>query len=211
MSQAPATKDLVVLTADKNTQFALRGVLSRHQSLSIRKLAADFFVHPEKDPGVYHSAHDYLRFAVKTHSRALVLMDRIGSGQESKGREALETEIEQKLARSGWQDRASTIVLDPEIEIWVWSDSPHVDHELGWSDKEKGLRPWLREQGFLQQGSVKPEKPKDAMEGALRVVRKPRSSAIYKNLAEKVGLSKCLEPGFLKLKQTLQNWFPAGV
>jgi hypothetical protein len=209
MSNATETKDLVVLTADKNTQFAVRGILSRHHSLGIGKLEADFFVHPQKDPGVYHNAHDFLRFAAKTHRHALVLMDREGSGQETKTREELEEELEQELSRSGWEDRASAVVLDPEIEIWVWSDSTHVDHELGWSREPKGLRTWLREKGFLEEGSLKPERPKEAMEAALRSARKPRSSAIYQGLAEKVSLSKCQDPAFLKLKAVLQTWFSA--
>ena len=209
MNHAPPTKDLVVLTADKNTQFALRGVLSRHQSLDIRKPEADFFVHPGRDPGVYHNAHDYLRVALRTHRRALVVMDRVGSGQEDKSREELENVLERAMSQSGWQDRAAAVVLDPEIETWVWSNSSHVEHELGWLQQEKGLRPWLQEQGFLEEGSLKPEKPKEAMEAALRVVRKPRSSAIYQNLAEKVGLSRCQDPAFLKLKTVLQAWFSA--
>jgi hypothetical protein len=209
MSYAPRTKDLVVLTADMNTQFAVRGILSRHQSLRISKLDPDFFVHPQKDPGVYHNAHDFLRFAAKTHRHALVLMDREGSGQENKSREDLEGELEQALSRSGWDGRASAVVLDPEIEIWVWSDSSHVDHELGWLQQARGLRPWLQEKGFLGEGSLKPDRPKEAMEAALRSVRKPRSSAIYQALAEKVSLTKCQDPAFLKLKAVLQAWFSA--
>jgi hypothetical protein len=209
MSNGTATRDLVVLTADKDTQFALRGILSRYQSLGIRKLEPDFFVHPQKDPGVYHNAHDFLRFAAKTHRQALVLMDRVGSGQEGKSREELERKLEQALSRSGWEDRATAVVLDPEIEIWVWSDSSHVDHELGWSQHAHGLRPWLRKKGLLEEGSLKPEKPKEAMEAALRSARKPRSSVIYQGLAEKVSLNKCHDPAFLKLKSVLQTWFPA--
>lgn len=208
MTNAAASKDLVVLTADKNTQFAVRGILSRHRSLAIRKPEADFFVHPEKDPGVFHNAHDYLRVALKTHRHAVALMDREGSGQEDKSREALEEDLERRLFRSGWQGRAAAVVLDPEIEIWVWADSVHVDHELGWSQRDPGLRTWLRTQGYLAEGSSKPQRPKEAMEAALRAVRMPRSSAIYENLAEKVGLSKCQDPAFLKFRNLLRDWFP---
>jgi hypothetical protein len=207
MSNSAETKDLVVLTADKNMQFAVRGIVSRHQSLGIHKLEPDFFVHPQKDPGIYHNAHDFLRFAAKTHRHALVLMDREGSGQEDQTREELEEKLEQALFRSGWEQRASAVVLDPEVEIWVWSDSTHVDHELGWSQQATGLRAWLREKGFLDERSLKPQKPKEALEAALRWVRKPRSSAIYQGLAEKVSLSKCQDPAFLKLKTVLQAWF----
>ncbi len=207
MIQIPTSKDLAVLSADKNTQFALRGILARYQSLGIRPVKADFFVHPEKDPGVYRNADVYLRVALRTHAHALVLMDRVGSGKEEKSRQQLETELEQALSRSGWKDQAAAVVLDPELEAWVWSDSPHVDREMGWFEQQKGLRSWLTDQGFLERGSLKPAKPKEAMEAALKAVRKPRSSAIYQALAEKVGLTKCQDPAFLKLKEILKAWF----
>ena len=56
----------------------------------------------------------------------------------------------------------------------------------------------------------KPVRPKEAAEAALRKVRRPRSSNIYRKLAEVVSLQLCTDPAFLKLKSILQNWFPAG-
>ena len=52
MTSALPQKALVILTADKNAQFALRGILSRHKALHIKSIAADFHVHPGRDPGV---------------------------------------------------------------------------------------------------------------------------------------------------------------
>ena len=40
-------RDLVVLAADKDMEHALRGLLSRHESLPIRQIVFDIFVHPE--------------------------------------------------------------------------------------------------------------------------------------------------------------------
>jgi hypothetical protein len=65
----------------------------------------------------------------------------------------------------------------------------------------------MRQRGFLEEDELKPARPKEALEAALRVVRVPRSSAIYKALAEKVSLSRCTDPAFLKLKTVLQQWF----
>jgi hypothetical protein len=208
MTLSAPSKDLVVLTADKNAQFAVQGILSRFKSLSIRQLETDYYVHPEKDPGVLHHAHDFLRPFSKSHEHALVLMDREGSGQEETSREALQQGIENELNASGWNGRAAAVVIDPEIDIWVWSDSPHVDHELGWSNHVPALRTWLREKGFLPRDVVKPQRPKEALETALREVKMPRSSAIYRALAEKVSLSRCTDPAFGKLKSVLQMWFP---
>jgi hypothetical protein len=207
MSTPPPPKDLVVLTADKNARFALEGILSRYRSLAIKQLAPDYYVHPGKDPGVLRGAHDFLRPFSRSHLRALVVMDREGSGKEELSREEMEGQIEGALRASGWAERASAVVIDPELDIWLWSDSPHVSTELGWADRSPDLRTWLRQQNFLAADALKPQRPKEALEAALRVTRRPRSSALYKALAEKVGLTRCTDPAFLKLTTVLQRWF----
>jgi hypothetical protein len=206
MTAAIAEKDLVVLTADKNAQFALRGITSRHRALRIRTIAADFHVHPGRDPGVLRNAHEFLRAFARSHQHALVVLDRDGCGEERTSRGKLEAAIEHALHSTGWGERGCAIVIDPELDIWVWSDSPHVASELGWSESDRALATWLQEQGFVFAGR-KPERPKEALEAVLRKVRRPRSSAIYKALAEKVGLSRCNDQAFEKLRTTLQAWF----
>jgi len=207
MTPSTPAKDLVVLTADKKVQFALLGLLSRFHSLAIRQPDADYYIHPGKDPGVLRNAHDFLRPFVHSHAHAVVLMDREGSGKEEWNRAEMEKRIEHDLAVCGWEDRAAAVVIDPELEVWVWSDSPHVDGELGWGKQEPDLRTWLREKGFWAASAGKPGRPKEALEAALRAVRKPRSSAIYRSLAEKVSLSRCTDPAFKKLTDVLRAWF----
>jgi hypothetical protein len=112
------------------------------------------------------------------------------------------------LSQNGWGQRTSAIVIDPELEIWVWSDSPHVDEVLGWSGRQPDLRTWLTQRGSITDRNGKPNLPKEATEAALKEVRKPRSSSIYQQLAEKVSLGRCVDPAFIKLKNTLQSWFP---
>ena len=119
-------------------------------------------------------------------------------------RSQLEQKVEAKLFRVGWQ-QAAAIVLEPELEIWVWSDSPHVVEILGW--KQPDLNRWLKHQRFLRENELKPTRPKESMEAALRQVRKPRSSILYRRLAEKVSLGRCTDDAFNKFKTTLQNWF----
>ncbi len=109
------------------------------------------------------------------------------------------------LASSGWDDRAAVIVVDPELENWVWSDSPEVDQAVGWAELVP-LRQWVREQSFDFQGG-KPRRPKEALEAVLRQVQKPRSSELFQRLAQRVGLDRCRDPAFGKLKQCLTSWF----
>ncbi|HEY2289968.1 MAG TPA: hypothetical protein VGM86_04625 [Thermoanaerobaculia bacterium] len=121
----------------------------------------------------------------------------------------LESQLEERLAQSGWEDRAAAVVISPELENWVWSDSPHVERVLGWERGSAPLRGWLQEKGLLEAGVAKPARPKEAVELALWTVRKPRSSAIYFELAQNVSTDRCTDPAFLKLRRCLCEWFPA--
>lgn len=200
-------KDLIVLVADKNMEHAVRGLLQRRQALGIREIDAEIFVHPRHDPGCVNEAHDFLRPFTESHRRALVLFDHDGSGREATAPSALASLVKQRLEAGGWQDRAEVIVLAPELEIWVWSASPQVEACLGWAGREPRLREWLAASNQWPPGQAKPTDPKAALEMALREARKPRSSAIYLDLAQKVSLRGQSEPAFLLFIQTLQSWF----
>lgn len=113
-----------------------------------------------------------------------------------------------RLAAGGWEDRTDVIVIDPELEVWLWTDSPRVETELGWEDRSVSLREWLREEGWWPGGVRKPLRPKETLEWVLRKNRLQRSSAIYGRLARRVGLRRCEEESFQKLCQRLRIWFP---
>jgi hypothetical protein len=207
MTASAFEKDLMVLTADGNAEAAIRGILSRHKSLGIRPIIADFHTHPRHDPGVLGNCHEFLRAFTQDYAHALVFMDREGCGAEELDRESLEDRLRESLRRAGWDDRAEAVVFDPELEIWVWSDSPWVDKVLGWKGRDPGLRAWLCSQGLLSTGDIKPAKPKEALEKALRIAREPRSSSMYGQLARHISLNRCQDPAFLKLKGVLASWF----
>jgi hypothetical protein len=119
----------------------------------------------------------------------------------------LERQVEGQLMVNGWNDRAAVVVLDPELEVWVWTDSPRVDEALGWQRKDPALRQWLRERGELQPDQQKPPRPKEAVEIALRQARLPRSSSIYFQLAMSLPFGRCTDPAFLRLRDLLRRWF----
>ena len=120
----------------------------------------------------------------------------------------IEADVEHRLCGAGWSNRCAAVVIDPELEAWIWSASPHVDNELGWHGRDPELRTWLAKQQFIQPGAVKPNDPKTAMREALRIAQKPLSSRIFSKLAETVGLSRCQDRAFMKLKMVLSDWFP---
>lgn len=199
-------KDLIVLVADKNMQAAVTGILKAYQRLQIRRI--DFqgpYPHPKRDPGVYRTAHEFLRPFQRQASNALAVFDRDGCGSPQ-SRDQLEANVEARLSQNGWAERSCAIAIDPELENWVWSESRHVAIALGWEDNE--LRAWLAESGYQPEDATKPLNPKDTVEEALRLKKIPRSSVVYRQIAEHVSFERCTDPAFLKLCTALRRWFP---
>jgi hypothetical protein len=198
--------DLIVLVADKNMSTAIAAILSNHDRLRIRRL--DFqgpYAHPRRDPGVYKFGPEFLRSFQEQASNALVVFDRDGCGSQE-SRNQLEADVEARLSQSGWAERSCAIAIDPELENWVWSESPHVASALGWEHTE--LRAWLAESGYQPEGAIKPLNPKDTVEEALRLKKIPRSSVVYRQIAEHVSFERCTDGAFLKLCRVLRRWFP---
>ncbi len=191
MSPEVASQDLIVLVADKNMESAVQGILTRTASLQIRAVRAEILVHVERDPGCYQKGHVFLQPFSRQFDHAMILFDRVGSGQENKSREDLEQEIEDRMRITGWGGRSAAVVIDPELENWVWSGSPHVARVLGWDDFH--LRTSLIAEGWPLSNVGKPVHPKEAMEWALRRAGKPRSSSIYIDLASTVALTSCVD------------------
>lgn len=197
-------KDLVVLVPDQKMRHVLKELLQRHQALGIRAIVADVYNHPQQDPGVRRGAGQFLSIYTGQYHRALVLFDREGCGQEDKTADELERQVQQQLDASGWENRSAVVVLDPELEIWVWSDSPHVTEVLGLPPSE--LKQLVAD--WTKRGPTKPTKPKELMETVVRRANQGgMSSALYKELARKVSTERCTDRAFLRLKQTLQKWF----
>ncbi|MCK4765932.1 MAG: hypothetical protein KAW12_27275 [Candidatus Aminicenantes bacterium] len=97
------------------------------------------------------------------------------------------------------------------MENWIWSNSPEVDRALGWQEKTPPLRTWLEDKGYFDRDKSKPDPPKEALQKALRNVRKPWSSSIFRQVSEAVSLNRCSDPAFLKLKEKLVQWFSLDV
>ncbi len=125
-------------------------------------------------------------------------------GQEERSPEDLENDLQAHLESAGWEGRCAVVVLDPELEAWVFSHSPHVPEVIASGDTEL----YERKVSATPKNSLgKPERPKELMESLLREKRIPRSSSLYRQLAEKVSLKQCHDRAFNKLRDTLQGWF----
>ena len=203
-------KDLFVLTADADMDAAMNQLLTNRQpSLGIRHIDFTVTRHSKRDAGCRVHAAERLDGHRHSYEYALVMFDRDGCGAEDKPRETIQTEVERELYNNGWADRSKAIVIDPELEAWVWTDSPHTARVLGW--KEEGypeLQTWLHNRGLWPSGDLKPPDPKEAFLRALRAKGLQRSPKRFEKLARVVGLTKCKDPAFAELTQTLAEWFP---
>ena len=202
-------KDLVILVPDKNTQFALRGALGRPDALGIRAIAHEFRPHPGRDGGARTTGVEVLARERARFSHALLVFDLEGSGaQEQLTTEDLEGELDEKL-RLQWGPHAKAIVIEPELDIWLWGADNALREILQWPQQAGTIRNWLQDRGFVFDGNAKPVRPKEALEAMVPIHRQPRSSALYEKITSRISLQRCADPAFLRLRATLQGWFPA--
>lgn len=194
--------------ADKDIEQALYGVMGRHHALPTREITMDIIQHPQRDPGCFHRGPELLDPYVDTHEHALLVFDRDWEGRPLDAAHDLEADVQRRL-EGRWGDRARCVVIDPEVEVWAWSDSPEVDTAMGWLGAEPSLREWLRRVDLLAPGEVKPADPKRAFDRALREVGIPASSAVFREIAENVSLNRCQDASFARLRATLVEWFGA--
>ena len=162
--------DLAVIVPDKDTEQTFEALLGRHQSLRIRPIRHQVSVHPHKDPGCYKTGDQLAGVFAREAAHALVVFDQAWEGAPCDDPTRLEADVEARL-RPLWDDRARCVVIDPELEAWVWSDSPHVTDVLGWRGRDPGLRAWLEGEGLWPPDHPKPPDPEAAFRRAVRAVR----------------------------------------
>jgi hypothetical protein len=209
--------DLLFLVADKNMAEAVGGLLERDQiHLAIGcspflfdarrdiKVAAG-----QNDPGLYVRANELLRPLAREYRHAVVIVDEEWDG--SPGEEEIARQLSGHLVDAGWSEETSLpLVVRPEADVWLWSDSPHSATALGWPSWTE-LRPALERQGLLAADKKKPERPKEAAEWALRngVRKAPRSAALYRQVSSRVSVHRCEDTALTRLMEVLRTWFPA--
>ena len=207
-------RDCAFLLADTNMQAAFEGFFSRpgfYKSLG----CGEFDFNPrldikvaagDNDPGLYTRGHELLRTFHPSHRRAVMVLDAEWEG--SPGAEAIKEHITQQIQTTEWENGTfQVIVIDPELENWIWQRNDHVARGLGFDSMQALMedpdvqRSWPKE-------SQKPTQPKEILEKLLRKRRIPRSSAIYKRITSQVSVRNCQDNSFLALSAALKAWFP---
>lgn len=198
-------RDLILLVPDKNTEYTVRGALSRPEALGIRQI--DFQVLVEQgDGGVRRRGSQLLGVQQARFSHALLLLDYEGCGSDVAPVE-LEAQLDSALSVM-WGDRAKAIVIDPEVDVWMWGAETHLRAMVDWRFPGD-IRRWLLSQSFAFTADGKPVRPKEALEAAFRRAHNPRSSARYEQVAQRISLKRCKDPAFLRLRASVVEWFGA--
>lgn len=205
----PDRKDLIVLTADKDAEQSIKGLLeNRQREFAIRAISYQCVAHPRHDNGVRASAHDFLRAFLNEYERALAIFDLEGCGlEEKRSAEQIEKNVEALLCINGWQGRCAAIVLEPELEIWLWDRHLNVRKAMN-SVAAGEVKRILLSEGFLTtENDIKPTRPKEAFELLLRKNNQKRSSSLFAGLAKEIDMRQCSDRAFAKLLTTLREWF----
>jgi len=136
----------------------------------------------------------------------IVMIDADWKG--SPGVEGIRKRMSEHLASAGWiTEHGLAVVLDPEIDVWLWTRTDHTAEALGWKSWRE-LEPCLVKERMWTKTQRKPQRAKEAADWAMRQRGKPRSAAAYRAVAQKVGLDRCEDPAFLVLRDTIRAWFP---
>lgn len=196
--------DLVVLVPDKAAEYVVRGGFEREESLGIRALDFKVIVDPGRDGGVRRRGVQILRVERYQFTHAVLMFDYEGCGATD-APEDLEAHLDAALSET-WGTHAKAIVIEPEVDVWMWGAETHIREVVGW-DSPQGIRDWLKAHAFKFDAQGKPERPKEALEAVFRQAQLPRSSAHYEALARRLSLARCQDAAFLRLRGALTAWF----
>lgn len=214
-------RDCLFFVADKAMANVIDGFMSRGQiegRIACRGFRFDFdedIVEAARlgmghDGGVFKHCHRMLQENgyMDTHERLVVMLDQQFGGERPAAE--IRNEILEQLQSNGWGgDRADVVVIDPELEVWVWQDNPHVAAALGYSGNNS-LREALRKTNEWPDGQHKPTQPKELFKDVCRRYRTPYNSSLYRDIVEQVSVKHCKDTAFQQLVATLQRWFPIG-
>lgn len=204
-------QDLIVLAADSQIKSTVEALLSRrYQSLGIREISFEVQTHPHQDSCCRTASEGILRPLLDEYEKGMVVFDYDGCGERGLMPEHLEMSLEDRYVASGFdEDRVSSVVINPELEVWMFGASfHHLQRNIGWSQPQS-IRDWLVAHGYLSAESRKPANPKAAIEAVSSLQKVPRSRRLFANLARRASLAHCEDRAFQKFWSTLQRWFPA--
>lgn len=199
-------KDLVIVAADKNAEFAIGGALRRPHAAGIRSIDFEIKVHPGRDGGARKDGVAMLALEKGRFGHGLLILDFDGCGTRLSSAIELEAELDRSL-EVRWGRNAKAIAIEPELDVWAWGSDNAMGEILDWPPGTT-IRGHLRRLGFELRPDGKPVRPKEALEAILKVRRLPRSASLYARITGRISLDRCTDSAFKRLRRQLVEWFP---
>jgi len=205
-------RPLVILVADGTMRAVFQAFFKRSRFFDTLECAqfdfdpkSEVFNDPlHTDGGVHKRCDELLRGYQRTHERALVVIDQQFGGERPANE--IREEMLDRLRRSGWDnERVQVVVIDPELEVWLWQDNANVEQALR---SDGTLRQALIRSGEWPEHTDKPLQPKETIQRLIKANRAGAPMAVYATIAGKVAVSRCTDASFAIFKATVQNWFP---
>jgi hypothetical protein len=189
--------DLFVLTADAAMSAVFNAILARHEAMGIRQISFESAKHPGRDSGVFTTGPELIRPKRKTeYAYVLIAFDHHGSNCREPP-DFCRRKVQLRLDDMSWRDRSNVVVIDPELEEWLWHNPASIAKTLDCSVSSLRLE-------------ETPHDPKQSLTRAFleHKNRGPRPGD-FGDIARHASLHAWTSsPSFRILKETLQNWFP---
>lgn len=201
-----------MIVAGRKDEVVLKAVLKRWQELGIRPIIFEIN-RRGSDSIVVREGAMQARIRAREFKHFLCLWDHKDSGKGNEPPSQVQDELQEHLNRRRLQNREKALVIDPELEIWLWQDKKAIARVLGISQKQlaRCLNRWQSAnfpKRTLEQ--ILSKFPKEALEEVCQEAREKLTAALYQRIAHTADLSLwASEQGFQQLCQTLLNWFSA--
>lgn len=209
-------RDCVFYVADISMEGAFRGFLSRPDfhlphNLGTRRFrfdpSEDLFRAGGHDPGLFSTGHELIQTFRTSHERAVVVLDAEWDGAPEP--QEIQEDLTERIAKYGWpRDRFKVIVINPELEAWIWQRNQRVATPLRFNSVNEMVGAVTACGIAWPDGAPKPIRPKEALEAVAKSQRIGWSSAIHRSVTQSVTLAGCQDASFLELRDTLRGWFP---
>ena len=212
-------RDVIFHLADEHMEKGLRAFFSRDDwqyALGCKQFDIDplsqqdiFRVAGHTDGGIWKHAGTNLRLFTDKYRFAVIVLD--ADFEPHPGADVLQEDIAKAMVEAGWDlERFAVIVIQPELEAWLWAPNLNVAKAFGHADFDV-LRGNLERERLWTAGDPKPHDLKRARDHAARLGGKKTGGPIFKGVFSEISkraCDRCVEPGFIALRAALRKWFP---
>lgn len=212
-------RDIIFHLADQHMEAGFRAFFARdnwHHVLG----CSQFEIDPDSerdiyrrggytDGGIWKHAHNNLVPFKDDYRYAVIVLD--ADFEPHPGAEKLRDDITKNMLGAGWTaDSFCVVVIDKELEAWLWAPNVNVAKAFGHGDFDQ-MRAALAQKNLWDEGAPKPNDLKAARDLAAKLGGKKTGGPIFRGVFK--GISKracdlCQENGFIAMRTALKTWFP---